>query len=264
MKRVKVFNGASNTLLISDSLEQYLQEDVLCVEVTTDKPRTIILPEYSTLVNISLQINILDVTGNAKNNPITIQTQGGDKINGAASIQINTNSGFCQVTGGTRNIVAQWIGAFGGAATSSAGGGGGGGGGSSFQTFDFTLQAADALALLNAPASSVVILPPAVLNTFYQLISCSAYAASAFDGNAPALTVGTVVGALNAILTTPDDYLAAPFNEPCQLRPVLTPHGKSIAAQGSTLVVCAATNSGSTVGGNVRFWGVYLVRSLLP
>lgn len=72
MERVIEFKGANNTLLVAAVLEQYLQIDTLNIEVTADKARTIILPEYSKLININLKINVIDKTGTAKTNNITI------------------------------------------------------------------------------------------------------------------------------------------------------------------------------------------------
>lgn len=170
MERLVEFKGAGTTLSVSDILAQYLQVDTINIEVTADRARNIILPNYATLVNINLKINIKDKTGGAGSNNITIQTFGSpDTINGLSAVTINTANGSAQITGCTSNLTKQWISNFAGAASSSTGGGGGGGT-SDILTFDITYPAARIIQLLNDANDSEQVVAPVAGNKIIQMV----------------------------------------------------------------------------------------------
>lgn len=265
MERVIEFKGASNTLLVAAVLEQFLQIDTLNIEVTADKARTIILPEYSSLININVKINVIDKTGTAKTNNITIQTQNPDLVNGASSVLINTDFGYAQVTGATLNKTQQYACLFGGQSSSSAAGGGGGGG-LTLQTFDVIIPAVRVLQLLNDVNDFENILPAIGLNNSIQLLSISYLQQTQFNGTAPQLYFGSALYPDNALSLTPSGWLAdsAKNGVPTQCiqypNPSATP--SRMAFENSTFGVGAVTNAGSTTGGDIRVWGIYVIKSL--
>jgi len=128
MVRFETLTG-NRTLYVIDSIRaSNLQEDTIIVLCETDRPRTVVLPDYSKFVNVSMKVIVVDGTGTAATNPITIQRYAAtDKINGSASVSVNTNWGSAIVTGAAqfRNTNPStgpnfWICQFGG-----PGGGGG-------------------------------------------------------------------------------------------------------------------------------------------
>jgi hypothetical protein len=192
MERVIEFKGAIDTLLVAAVLEQFLQIDTLNIEVTADKARTIILPEYNALININVKINVIDKTGTAKTNNITIQTQNPDLINGSTAVLINTDYGYAQVTGATLNKTKQYACMFGGASSSSAGGGG-----SSvigvINTFSVTLQPARVIQMLNDTLQSETLIVPPPPNKFIQLLGANLIlgtGSTPYDGNLPRFYIG--------------------------------------------------------------------------
>lgn len=266
MERVIEFKGANNTLLVAAVLEQYLQIDTLNIEVTADKARTIILPEYSKLININLKINVIDKTGTAKTNNITIQTQNPDLINGASSVLINTDFGYAQVTGATLNKTQQYACLFGGQSSSSAAGGGGGGG-LNFQTFDVVIPSARVLQLLNDVNDFQEIIPNLGLNNVIQLISISYTQVSQYNGTAPQLYFGTALYPDNALYLTPSGWLADAAKNSivtqCIQYPVASATPNRTTFGGANFGVGAVTNAGSNAGGDIRVFGIYLVKSLV-
>jgi len=116
---------------------QNLQEDTTVFLVdTTAGPTTLILPEGIGIINISLKFIIVDATGNAAANPITIlRASASDNINGLASVVINSNSGSACVTGiGSTSPATSfgWTTVFGGGASS------GGNSGTSWNKFQIS------------------------------------------------------------------------------------------------------------------------------
>ena len=101
MPRLKVLEGTEINFSVDAELSQQLQTDTLIIACDTDRARTIYLPQYSTLTNVSLNIIVVDITGTASAFPITVSGYGGsgDLIDGATSIQIATNFGSKQITG---------------------------------------------------------------------------------------------------------------------------------------------------------------------
>lgn len=268
MERVIEFKGANNTLLVAAQLEQFLQVDTLNIEVTADIPRTIILPEYSKLVNINLKINVIDKTGTAASNNITIQTQNPDLVNGAASVIINTNFGYAQVTGATLNKTKQYACLFGGALQSSSGGGG------SIQTFDVTVPAARIIQILNNNLDYEAITPPIGLNNVIQVSNISFVKLGDIDCIAanPILIVSTApanFGSGQGLFATPQGYLKSTHTEPTQMVQTVQdnvfPNNLSrltIPSNGLFLTTYFP-NANATSACDIRIFGTYIVKSLI-
>lgn len=222
MERLIEFKGVSTTLFVSAVLAQYLQVDTLNIEVETDIPRTIILPDYSALININLRINVVDKTGNANVNNITIQRNAApDLINGATSVVINTNYGYSQITGATLNKTKQWACLFGGA-TSSSTGGGGGGTVSGLLEFDLTISAARAIQIFNDPTQFETLVAAPAPNQIIQLV-CSNFLlyfkTKPFDNN-PLMGISSIASTAAGLLHVPNYQL---FSFDFGLNNVFTP-----------------------------------------
>lgn len=179
MKRIIQFVGTDTDLYLAKEIAQaeQLQADTLVIEVTTDRVRTVYLPEYINLLNISLVFQIVDKTGGAGSHKIMIKPTGStDTINGRIKTEVNTAYGVATVTG--VSLTAQpadthrWACFFGGAADSQNGGGGTGGGGTSdLLTFDQTFSAAEVRALLNDSTTSEEIVAPVESNQIIQIVT---------------------------------------------------------------------------------------------
>lgn len=124
MKRLIEFNDTNygtSALNLTDEQSQALQQDICVIAVTTNRARTIILPQYSALINISTQFLIVDESGGAATHNVTVQTYGSpDKINGADSVQLDLANGSIFIQGGSlpsRN--SQWVALYGGGGSNS-------------------------------------------------------------------------------------------------------------------------------------------------
>jgi hypothetical protein len=118
----KLLSGSS-----AASTGQNLQEDSCTFLVdTSEAATTLILPEGKSLVNINVKFFIVDATGNAATNPITIACASeSDVINGNVSLIISTNKANAWVTGAgnlTPAATFQWIATLGGVPTTPGGG----------------------------------------------------------------------------------------------------------------------------------------------
>jgi len=172
MVRVQYVSGGG-TVQIQVPNNQNLQEDTTVVQVDTSvAPTTLILPEGLSLTNISLKIFVVDMTGNAAVNPITItRASSADNINGLSSVQVNTAEGSCWISGAgslpTNRGSFSYIATFGGAGNSQSLSNGG------YSTFITTLTNAQILNLANVeqkispvPASGTYIIPIAIVSSF--------------------------------------------------------------------------------------------------
>ena len=116
MKALVVVTTTPYTIDAGDS--QALPVASQIVQVNTSTAKTIVLPDYSTLKNPQIKLTIVDITGQAATNNITIQVYDADTdtINGATSIVINTNNGSVEISGVSSN---KWVANF----SSTSGGG---------------------------------------------------------------------------------------------------------------------------------------------
>ena len=76
-------------LLVSGYNGQELPMDEIRILVDTSSPRTVILPASSTLPIHNIKITVVDATGNAGSNPITVLPAAGDTIEGQSSVSVS-------------------------------------------------------------------------------------------------------------------------------------------------------------------------------
>lgn len=265
MKRWVEIRGATTDYFVGAELGQYLQEDTIVLLVDTTVSRTIHLPKFSELINISVKIIVVDASGNASGNPISIIPANLDTINGFASIKVDANNGCTQITGAGKN---KWISSFGSGDSNSSGGSG------SIQTFDYTIQPARMIQLLNNANLNDVLIPALGANKYPEFLSC--YFSMDFQGTVYNKVVGTLpqlaiygVEPHSPQFLTPINYLAFDFTlfpnnatKAAQPNFDLLVAGQIILPNSPIFVGAADTTDTNTGNSPIRMWGSYLIKDV--
>lgn len=276
MIRWKKIDGDTSDYFIGSELSQYLQEDTIVLLVNTSKSRTIHLPLFSSLINISAKIIVADATGNAGNKPITITRAGApDLINGANSVAVNVAYGSVQITGAGSNL---WIAAFGFgtfAPTPVAG---------QLLTFDSgIIPAARVTQMLLDPSQFETLVPDPAPNQIVELVTANIqviWGGIPYDSgqNGSALVIASSNPLVLpspfpfplVIASTPISWLETDFtnfpNGALKMTPLTIPNNISdfsFAITGKGLVLESITDYPITAGNSdIRVYGQYTLKDL--
>ncbi len=190
--------------------QQFSSEEIRIL-VDTSESRTVIIPRTTQFPIRNVKITVVDVTGNAATNNITVEVTSGltnDYINGAATSVINADFQSSRYEVIAEN---QW---------SVLGGSNTGGSSSGFATFDITLSAARVNELLNDPDDAELVIDGRLsgqANRVVQIHTCNFIQVGgtvARDGANPALMLTgfdrSIAAAPVCIMQV--DYLSALHN----------------------------------------------------
>ena len=188
----EVVSGLNPDYYLSFKGNENLQVGNIVLSVTTDIARNIYLPKldssFARFATGSLHIYIVDVTGSASTNNISIYPHPDDMINSlafGAPLVINTNRDVVDILSVGYN---KW------ATSSYNGGSGGGGSGSLIQTFSITILAARVIQLLNDKQLFDVAIPAQAEGKLVQMLTAnlavSTYGGTPYDGTNPRLMIG--------------------------------------------------------------------------
>ena len=186
----EVISGLNPDYYLSFKGNENLQVGNIVLSVTTDIARNIYLPKldssFARFATGSLHIYIVDVTGSASTNNISVYPHPDDRINSlslGAPLVINTNRDVVDILSVGYN---KW-------ATSSYNGGSGGGGGSdvNVKDFDITIPFARVQALLNDENEFEVVISPPASNQIIEVITANVaydvYGGTPYNGTTPKL-----------------------------------------------------------------------------
>ncbi len=271
------FNVIDMPLFSTFDTQAYPNEEIRIL-VDTSEARTVVIPRTTMFPIRNIRITVVDITGNASTNNITVQVTAGatnDYINGASTSVLDEDFQSARY-----EVVEehQWN-VLGGSAGTT--GGGGGGGAVELRTFDQTFTAVEILALLNSPAvASEVLVSPVAANQVIELLSSKMlieYNSTPYDNEDAFLFIASA-----SSLATPYDaivrsvplilqadlsaYTAAPFAWDFLPFIATRPEGDNLNAvtrQAGGLYLMGQSEIPVNAGNSpVRVFGTYTIKSL--
>jgi hypothetical protein len=272
----EVVSGLNPDYYLSFKGNENLQVGNIVLSVTTDIARNIYLPKldssFARFATGSLHIYIVDVTGSASTNNISVYPHPDDRINSlafGAPLVINTNRDVVDILSVGYN---KW-------ATSSYNGGSGGGGGSdvNVKDFDITIPFARVQALLNDDTLFDTAIAAPASNQIIEVITSNMgftdYGGTPYDGTEPKIILCSVVADIKSLLFTTlgndltQDYTGAPQYTSLVMtrRASIAPYsGASTFNFGGNGVYIRSYDNYIVTQGNtdLRFFGTYRIKTM--
>ena len=239
---------------------QELPNEEIRILVDTSVARTVILPYSSQFPVRNVKITVVDYTGGAGTNNITVEASGGapaDTINGGSSFVISTNSQSSRFELLNAN---EWY------VLSS-----GGGGGIVLYGFDVTLPAARVNQLLNDSTLSNLIIPAPSLNQVIEIHTCNFRLENASvvrDGGDPLLYLYgyNPIDSKNFAFSTGTGFLNGVTSDTIVERGASNFAYRLVSDGGGingAIYIGASTNYAVTKGdGDLRIFGTYSIKQL--